>query len=981
MKKLLAFLLLALALPAFGQRVTLTVTVTNRAVTGDTLVVNGVTRYFTNAQGSSTFLTNLTSINATKTNLFKQIASYPLTALTLTDGGTNTGSASNQFRLSGTSISASLGGTWGYLTLSTQAGSSTFTMLYPVANVVGETNRTNQSSDIVAGLNGYATNLFATNAGVLGNYLTKGASTQQVVVAPVQFNGTLRAGGAVALTNGFARAITNINPVTSNLVNYGNAIRSEGSGGNSLQVGSNALALGALSVAIGNTAEADDEGTIALGTSALADGVYGTAIGVSSRASARSVAVGNTSLADSSDSVAIGYGATASQDVGISIGQGSSVTAQVGTAIGSEASVSGVRGIAIGQGAFADSHAAIAFGYGANANHSNSLALGPTDHAGNAVATTTTNQLRLGTANHTVSIPGQLLVSGTQSNTTFTGTNLARGAWAYPRYDLTTLAAGNNLAVPVGTNRFVRVGSGPASAATIVGMVGGATSGGIDGQDVVLYNDSGFSLTLAVNSVDPVPANRLNTPTATDVTIPDQGWAQFFYDGTDARWKLINAYSGTNLVATSTNLAVSTNGTLVGNGAINFTTGITGYLSGATLNLGVSAAGGGGSLVTNANQFGADTTLTIKDGALLTNVFVYGNNTNALRIASGVITSSLPAIDISQTWSNSGVTFTGFKVNVTDSNSASGSLLADLQLGGSNRFRIDKWGSAIFLNTNGIRSDGPNYAHLKLGNGFNAGSGFLFSGYNAPSSPFLNIYMEGSGEWTARLMAGASFSWTDNASIATAGTRDLILQRDAAAALQLGADAATATAQTLKAHDGSGTDKDGASLTLAGGKNTGGGTGGALITKTSLPGSGASQGNLGTRHYAYAGHKGLTDSVAVNVFEVSVPTNKYASIDLLISFRANDGFGGWAVYTVKKNFTAYNDAGTISVGESSEQSSAATDGVGTATYTISGVGTGSNTARIQVTFTSDGWAETPTSIYARWQLWINSDDIATVTPL
>jgi hypothetical protein len=355
--------------------------------------------------------------------------------------------------------------------------------------------------------------------------------------------------------------------------------------------------------------------------------------------------------------------------------------------------------------------------------------------------------------------------------------------------------------------------------------------------------------------------------------------------------------------------------------------------------------------------------------------------TNALTINSGVITSSLPAIDISQTWSNSGVTFTGFKVNVTDSNSASGSLLADLQLGGSNRFRIDKWGSAIFLNTNGIRSDGPNYAHLKLGNGFNAGSGFLFSGYNAPSSPFLNIYMEGSGEWTARLMAGASFSWTDNASIATAGTRDLILQRDAAAALQLGADAATATAQTLKAHDGSGTDKDGASLTLAGGKNTGGGTGGALITKTSLPGSGASQGNLGTRHYAYAGHKGLTDSVAVNVFEVSVPTNKYASIDLLISFRANDGFGGWAVYTVKKNFTAYNDAGTISVGESSEQSSAATDGVGTATYTISGVGTGSNTARIQVTFTSDGWAETPTSIYARWQLWINSDDIATVTPL
>ena len=49
--------------------------------------------------------------------------------------------------------------------------------------------------------------------------------------------------------------------------------------------------------------------------------------------------------------------------------------------------------------------------------------------------------------------------------------------------------------------------------------------------------------------------------------------------------------------------------------------------------------------------------------------------------------------DIADTWAASGTTFTGIKLNVTDTASAAASLLMDLQVGGVSRFRVDKLGS------------------------------------------------------------------------------------------------------------------------------------------------------------------------------------------------------------------------------------------------------------------------------------------------
>ena len=61
-------------------------------------------------------------------------------------------------------------------------------------------------------------------------------------------------------------------------------------------------------------------------------------------------------------------------------------------------------------------------------------------------------------------------------------------------------------------------------------------------------------------------------------------------------------------------------------------------------------------------------------------------------VTSGTITSDAPTISATQTWNSGGVTFTGWKLDVTDTASASASLLLDLQVGGSSKASIAKTG-------------------------------------------------------------------------------------------------------------------------------------------------------------------------------------------------------------------------------------------------------------------------------------------------
>jgi hypothetical protein len=59
---------------------------------------------------------------------------------------------------------------------------------------------------------------------------------------------------------------------------------------------------------------------------------------------------------------------------------------------------------------------------------------------------------------------------------------------------------------------------------------------------------------------------------------------------------------------------------------------------------------------------------------------------------AGTLTTDVKVLDLSATWNNAGVTFTGLSFNVTDTASNAASLLLDLQVGGASIFKVAKTG-------------------------------------------------------------------------------------------------------------------------------------------------------------------------------------------------------------------------------------------------------------------------------------------------
>jgi hypothetical protein len=67
----------------------------------------------------------------------------------------------------------------------------------------------------------------------------------------------------------------------------------------------------------------------------------------------------------------------------------------------------------------------------------------------------------------------------------------------------------------------------------------------------------------------------------------------------------------------------------------------------------------------------------------------------------------MPIYALVDTWNSAGTTFTGIGLNVTDTASAAGSLLLDLQVGGSSRFSVRKGGQILAINGTGTA---PSYS-------------------------------------------------------------------------------------------------------------------------------------------------------------------------------------------------------------------------------------------------------------------------------
>jgi hypothetical protein len=117
---------------------------------------------------------------------------------------------------------------------------------------------------------------------------------------------------------------------------------------------------------------------------------------------------------------------------------------------------------------------------------------------------------------------------------------------------------------------------------------------------------------------------------------------------------------------------------------------------------------------------------------------------------------------LADTWNASGTTFTGIGLNVTDSASAAGSLLMDLQVGGSSQFSISKTGETQWRSGGAVQV----YAKVRAGN--------AFSLYNTAGLGFFDVQPGG-----ITLRNVSSFGFSPNSDPTTAGS-DTILTRDAA---------------------------------------------------------------------------------------------------------------------------------------------------------------------------------------------------------
>jgi len=469
--------------------VTATIAVTNATGTtnGQTLTVNANVRTWTNSVyvPASQILTNETAAGAA-TNLFFQVAAHPFTGLSL---ARTTSTNITLQTAPGGSLTVTLSPGWGLVTYSTQSLVSATVVRVP-NTVESLVQRTNVATGLTDWLNLTANNSALDQNRKVAEQLV-GLGNNQTITGDKTFVGALLVSNRAGVFKIGTLYATNISGDVSALTNgvIWNAAFVSPSFTNGQNFGDPFRSPG--------TAPGSEQ----FGTLANATGTNATAIGYSADAT------GNESQA---------------------LGGGSLASGESSTASGPNSIASGYRSASFGRLATATKDYATALGSGANASYTNSTAVGRS-----AVATTT-NQIRLGTSTDHVSIPGTLRSFTAEHTNNFpAGSDIAFG-----RYAVTSLANGNNAAVPVGTNVFVEV-SGPTGAFTINGL--NADGAMRDGKLLVIVNQTGQDMTIAFQSgTDPTAANRIITMTGADRATTGNGVATLIYSATASRWLLIS---------------------------------------------------------------------------------------------------------------------------------------------------------------------------------------------------------------------------------------------------------------------------------------------------------------------------------------------------------------------------------------------------------------------------------------------------------
>jgi hypothetical protein len=303
------------------------------------------------------------------------------------------------------------------------------------------------------------------------------------------------------------------------------------------------------------------------------------------------------------------------------------------------------------------------------------------------------------------------------------------------------------------------------------------------------------------------------------------------------------------------------------------------------ITLGAGLALAGGELTASGAVGGSDTQVQFNDGGVFGGDagLTFNKTSKALTLGGGTVTTSSPVIDAAQTWNNGAVTFTGLKFNATDTASAAGSLLMDLQVGGTSAFNLSKAGNLkLGINASGTNAAGNNVViGSSQGTGSASGGSIVFqlspSGVPGTSQNALvnKLILNQFGAQLINTSAGfgnfgvlatssdtqncVGFGLTASSGASTAAftlgpggstAPDTLITRRAAANLRLGAaDAAAPVAQTLSVQSvvAGTTNTAGANLTITGSQGTGTGAGGSIVFQVAPAGStGTAQNALST---------------------------------------------------------------------------------------------------------------------------------------
>lgn len=552
----LAALLLASLSPcaAADYYTTLTITVTNTAGIAtngtDTLTVIGDTRTATNiVAGNPSKLWLGTNVHLrAATNLYTHLALYPFGSGATRLGAPRWG-ATNIIRLDSQinqSISASAGGVWGTVLVTTNYTTNTIPVTVP-ASTWTDVQKTNIGNGLVAFLD-RASSSIATTAQGLSNYVA--LYTQQTLSNKVFYASTNRGGAfeqvqkmsgtnatwtnvvlvvvdlsrvqslsglLTALTNGYLTSNFIHNAILSNAVLHATSGYITNVTIENITTNKMAKLLITSSINIGGTNVPPSfiSGITAVGStpSFRATGFSDTASSNPSFYSERSGGSEGTPT-----NVLAGYIVGDLQFLGQGTTQQKIVTVLEATAVAdfSNSSADTLLKLKIGRTNSSTPEAIVTWRWGVETNNANVYNLSNVVTSGN---TDIGGKVQLGTA----------------TNNTWTGTNVLNGRLDLTPRANTALANGYNSGTVLGTNVYIRC-SGPTAAYTNAGF-----AAAVDGTwHKVQFDNPGLSYTLLPESgLEATAANRILTGTGALLNSTNNpAVAELMYDGAASRWRI-----------------------------------------------------------------------------------------------------------------------------------------------------------------------------------------------------------------------------------------------------------------------------------------------------------------------------------------------------------------------------------------------------------------------------------------------------------